>query len=137
MTQSGIVKKILSARRALVEVARPTACGQTCAACGMCVSAGQSLTTEADNPMSASVGDRVTISSETGRILGLAALVYLLPIVSLLLGALLPPAGTVGPVVGALGGLTVGLLVVWTVSRLMRRQVRVVITSIETGKQRG
>ncbi len=95
MTQSGTVVRLLDDRTAEVAVRRSGACGESCASCTVCVS--PSLFVKAQNGARALPGDVVELESQTGQTLGLAALVYLLPVV-LLLGGLL-----IGPIAGAAG----------------------------------
>lgn len=88
MTQSGIVTALLPDGRASVSVERQTACGGNCASCGGC-SYKNVLTTIAENRVGALVGDRITLRSRTKGVIGAAALVYLLPILTFLFGYLL------------------------------------------------
>ena len=73
---------------AVVETERLSACegchkmqeGQSCSVCSL-MNGNRSLRTRAQNPLGAKVGDLVSIESESTRILGYAALVFLLPLV--------------------------------------------------------
>ncbi len=73
--------------RAKVESERLSACegchkateGEGCSVCSL-MGANRTISTEAYNPLGAKVGDIVMIESATGRILGYAALVFLLPL---------------------------------------------------------
>ena len=85
MTQSGIVTALLPNDMASVSVERQTACGGNCASCGGC-SYKNVLTAVAENSFGAKVGDKVTLRSRTKGVIGAAALVYLLPIVTFLIG---------------------------------------------------
>ena len=61
---------------------RRSACGHDCAKCGGCGGLEtQTLYVTAFNGVAAQVGDRVLLEGETGRVLGIAVLVYLLPVV--------------------------------------------------------
>ncbi len=88
MTQSGIVTALLPDGRASVSVERQTACGGNCASCGGCAYKNV-LTAIAENRVGARVGDRITLRSRTEGVIGAAALVYLLPILTFLVGYLL------------------------------------------------
>lgn len=88
MTQNGIVTELLPDGRAAVCVERQTACGGNCASCGGC-SYKNILTAIAENSFGAKVGDKVTLRSSTSGVIGAAALVYLLPILTFLIGYLL------------------------------------------------
>ena len=85
MTQSGIVTALLPNDMASVSVERQTACGGNCASCGGC-SYKNVLTAVAENSFGAKVGDKVTLRSRTKGVIGAAALVYLLPILTFLIG---------------------------------------------------
>ena len=82
MTQQGTIKKLLPDGMAEIEVTRRSACGHDCAKCGGCGGLEtQTLYVTARNRAKADVGERVLIEGETGQVLGLAVLVYVLPIV--------------------------------------------------------
>lgn len=83
MTQNGVVTKILSDQMAEVVVQRGTACGGNCGGnCGSCEACAYDarIVVSAANTIHAGPGDRVVISSQTSRILGTAALIYLMPL---------------------------------------------------------
>lgn len=87
MTQQGIIKKLLPGGRAEVEVTRRSACGHDCAKCGGCGGLEtQTLYVTARNHTDAGIGDRVLLEGESGHLLGLAALVYMLPLVLFVIG---------------------------------------------------
>lgn len=86
MTQSGIVIGLLPDGMAQVNVERGTACGGNCASCGGTCSFKNILTATAVNRAGAEVGDKVTIQSRSSKIIGAAAMVYLLPILAFLIG---------------------------------------------------
>lgn len=91
MTQSGIVTALLPDGMASVSVQRQTACGGNCASCGGC-SYKNVLTAVAENRFGAKVGDKVTLQSRTKGVIGAAVLVYLLPILTFLIGYLIAAA---------------------------------------------
>ncbi|MBO5306360.1 MAG: SoxR reducing system RseC family protein [Clostridia bacterium] len=74
--------------RAVVEVERQTACdgchknkdGSGCSICSL-TGASKKFEATALNQIGASVGDKVTVTTKTERVLGYAALVFLLPLV--------------------------------------------------------
>ena len=104
MTQQGTIKKLLPGGRAEVEVTRRSACGHDCAKCGGCGGLEtQTLYVTARNHTDADVGDRVLIEGESGRVLGLAALVYMLPLVLFFIGYAIGNAAG-GGAAGALAG---------------------------------
>jgi len=85
MTQNGVVTKLLDRGRAMVAVERTTACGGNCGGCEACVFDAR-LFVEAENAICAKPGEQVVLESETKRVLGAAALVYLLPVAMFFLG---------------------------------------------------
>lgn len=78
--------------RATVEVVRSSACegchkateGEGCSVCSL-MGGDRKFRAEAENPVGAKVGDRVTVESATGRVLWYSALVFGLPILATLL----------------------------------------------------
>lgn len=82
MTQTATVKRIISTKRAEITVRRPSACGHKCSdctGCKTCVNA--ELTALAENALGAVPGDVVTVESSTAQVLGIAAVVYLVPLI--------------------------------------------------------
>ncbi len=108
MTQQGTIKKLLPGGMAEIEVTRRSACGHDCAKCGGCGGLEtQTLYVTARNRAQAQVGERVLIEGETGQVLGLAVLVYVLPIVLFFVGyalgsVLLPETAAAGAAGGGL-----------------------------------
>ena len=63
-------------------VVRDTACGHDCASCGGCESDGErEVLALAENEAGARPGDTVLVESASSRVLGIAAVVYLVPFV--------------------------------------------------------
>ncbi|MDR3207720.1 MAG: SoxR reducing system RseC family protein, partial [Oscillospiraceae bacterium] len=79
MTQTAVVREVLPGGLAAVEVRRTSACGEACGACGLCGEAPPMRVT-ARNLLGAAAGDLVTLSTDGRRVLGLASVVYLLPL---------------------------------------------------------
>ena len=110
MTQQGTIKKLLPGGRAEVEVTRRSACGHDCAKCGGCGGLEtQTLYVTARNHTDAGIGDRVLIEGETGRVLGLAALVYMLPLVLFFIGYAIGNAAGGGASGALVGGVLFAL----------------------------
>ncbi|MBO4854562.1 MAG: SoxR reducing system RseC family protein [Oscillospiraceae bacterium] len=86
MTQVATVEEILSGDLVRICVARKTACGHDCEQCAGCGVTGAAVCVQARNPVGAVPGQKVLVQSGTGKVLGVAALVYLLPLVGFLLG---------------------------------------------------
>lgn len=83
MTQNAVVKHLTGDGWAEIEVQRVSACGHDCSQCGGgCAELTRSgpVRALARNPLDAQPGDRVVVESSSARILGYAALVYLLPL---------------------------------------------------------
>ena len=89
MTQTGVIQEVREDGFALVRITQRTACGHSCEDCGGCAAGSRELSIRARNPLEARKGDLVTVSSQTGRVLGAAALVYSLPMGLMLAAALL------------------------------------------------
>ena len=83
MTTTGEVRET-SGELAKVRVYRSSSCGENCASCKGC--AGRKpIEIWAENPVGARPGDQVTVESSSARVLSLAALLYLLPLVTAVL----------------------------------------------------
>lgn len=126
MTQQGTIKKILPGGMAEIEVVRRSACGHDCAKCGGCGGLEtQTLYVTARNRAQAQVGERVLIEGETRKVLGLAVLVYMLPIalffLSYALGAVLGLSEGLSSLCGC-AGFSAGILAAVLYSRKMRKK---------------
>lgn len=123
MTQTATVTALPASAGGLVEltIARQTACGHSCENCGGCGVSAPRLVIHASSDIPLALGDRVEVSSDN-RVLGVAALVYTLPVVLFLLGYLLPAALPEGAryLCGGLGFL-LGILGAVACDRRMRR----------------
>lgn len=86
MTQIATVEKNLGAGYAEISVPRKSACGHDCEECAGCGMTGASIKARAKNDIDARPGDKVVVESSTRKILGVVALVYVLPVVLFLLG---------------------------------------------------
>ena len=88
MTQIATVTALPGPGTAEVTVARQTACGHDCESCAGCGTRSAEVVIRASTAIPVAVGDRVEVYS-SGRVLGVAALVYLGPVALFLLGYLL------------------------------------------------
>lgn len=91
MTQIAKVKRILGTGLAEVAVKRVSACAHDCSKCasgGCMMMEHPDLTVKAYNTQDAQVGDLVMVESSSKQILGLAAVVYLLPFALFFIGYL-------------------------------------------------
>lgn len=86
MTQIATVEEVLDNGWAVIAVARQTACGHDCENCAGCGAQAGTVRATAQDAVGVAVGDKVEVTSDNRRILGVAALVYLLPVVTFLLG---------------------------------------------------
>lgn len=131
--QLALVEKLNGDRTAQVSVRRVSACGHDCASCGAC-GAAPTLSVTAQNPLGARVGDLVRLETGSGRILGLTALTYLLPLLAFFLGyglGALLFSGETGRLVCAGAGFLLGLFVPFLVSHRLGGRVVYTITSVE------
>lgn len=125
------VKSVDKSGHCTVWVRRSSACSGSCASCGGCE--GGAVTAEAENLCGAKPGELVEVEGDTKKLLGGAAILYLLPA---LLGIALMLVGygvfgETGAGVGLAIGLFAGLAAAAIVSRRRRtrhllRAVRVV-----------
>ena len=86
MTQIATVEKLLPGGYAEISVPRKSACGHDCEECAGCGMTGAAIRARAKNDAGAQPGDKVVVESSTKKLLGVAALVYLLPVLGFLLG---------------------------------------------------
>ena len=86
MTQIATVEKIIDPTHVKIAVPRKSACGHDCEECAGCGMTGAPIYATAENRVGASVGDKVVVEGSTKKLLGIVALVYLVPIVLFLLG---------------------------------------------------
>lgn len=111
MRSKATVKRLLPHGRAEVSVVRESACSGDCHHCAGCGAVRQTLTVQAENPISAQPGSLVYVESSGKTVLRAAALVYVLPLALFLAGYLTADAllhrgafwcGAVGFVLGLL-----------------------------------
>lgn len=133
MTQEATVSEILEDGYAMVSVKRQSACGGNCKSCGACMYS-RTLVVKAKNSVCADVGDEVVIKSKSSDVLGLAALVYLLPLVTLfagyMLGGLAAQSEAV-PIIGGLLGLCLGVALTVFISKRRKTNDTVGVEIIE------
>ena len=94
MTQIATVEKLLPGGYAEISVPRKTACGHDCEECAGCGMTGAAIRARAKNDPGAAVGQKVVVESSTKKLLGVVALVYVLPVVCFLLGYFLSEGRT-------------------------------------------
>lgn len=86
MTQIATVEEILSGGYATISVPRKSACGHDCEECAGCGMTGAAIKAKAKNVIGAQPGQKVIVESSTQKLLGVVALVYLLPVLFFLMG---------------------------------------------------
>ena len=124
MEQQAQVIRIVSDATARVAVKRKSACSGDCHTCHGCPHPDEIVMVDADNPVGAQKGDAVIVRSDTGRVLKLAAMLYLMPLVLFFLGYFLVPGG-IGLRMGAGGAaFAVGIAICVFVSRSMKKNDR-------------
>lgn len=125
MTQIATVKRILNAGYAEISVSRQSACAHDCAECAGCGVTGREIQARASNPIGAEPGDRVVVQSDSKKLLGVAAAVYLLPMALLVAAycaaALIAPPG-IWRGLSAAAGFAAGLLPAIRCDRRIRAQ---------------
>ena len=122
MTQTAMVTAVPGPGIVEVTVARQTACGHDCEHCAGCGAAPGSITVSAVTELDLAPGDLVELYSRSSRILPIAALIYLGPVVLFLAGYLLP-VGVSAWGRGLLGGVgfALGIVLAIAVDRWFRR----------------
>lgn len=138
MTQKAFVKKLLPGGKVEIVVHRQSACSHNCAECAGCGSMihQDNVTAVAEDPLGSHVGQTVTVESSTGKVLSLAALIYLLPFVGLFAAYLL--LGRCSEGVAALGAVGTFLVVLLGVciplDRYLKRHKSVTFRVIALGE---
>ena len=93
MKQIATVLRLIDPDTAEVAVVRQSACAHDCSECAGCGAKPTSITVQAACEVSVAPGDQVELYSDN-RVLGYAALVYLVPLVLFLIGYIAVPAPT-------------------------------------------
>jgi sigma-E factor negative regulatory protein RseC len=140
----GIVLKNESTRYALVVTDRKGACGgcqSTPHGCRSCLTSAK-MESRAANPVGARPGDLVTVHLSSGNLYAGAAILYLLPVVGVLLGAFLGLWASAlygfGEAIGSIGGAAAGLclgfaaVIVLDRTSIVRRRIMPTITGVVT-----
>ncbi len=122
MTQTATVAAVQGPGVVRVTVARQSACSHDCSTCAGCGAVPGSITVLAKTDLDLTPGDLVELYSRSSRILPIAALVYLGPVLLFLMGYLLPQ-GVSEAGRGLLGGIgfVMGLALAVLADRRLRR----------------
>ena len=125
MTQTATVQKVFPDGMAEIAVPRKSACGHDCEECAGCGVTGTAVSAQARNPIGAVPGDKVVVESSSKTVLGIIAIVYLIPVVLFLLGyflteKLLPTEGL--RYAAAIFAFLLGLIPAVVYDRRMKKQ---------------
>ncbi len=113
----------------LVELKRESACGGNCHSCGGCASPDEMHVAKAVNGIGANPGDMVVVETRGSVIFGIAALVYLLPVLLLFAGyivAELIAGNSVLSGIFSAVGFIVGIIVIVVVGRRRKDNIDLV-----------
>lgn len=124
MTQIATVERLLAGDYAVISVPRKSACGHDCEECAGCGVTGAAVQARAANPIGAKPGQKVVVQSDTQKMLGIVALVYLTPVVLFLAGYFATIAVASEPIRYLAGGIgfVLGILLAVAYDRRLRRQ---------------
>ena len=118
MTQNAMVTKVLGDGRAYVSVKRQSACAKDCSECGSCAFTDiKPVSALAGNLAGAKEGDIVLIESKTKSIIGIAALVYLIPLALFFAGYGIASSFEASPMPYAALGAVAGWVIAWIYNR--------------------
>lgn len=122
MNQIATVLRMSGPDTAEVSVVRQSACAHECPECAGCGAQPSSITVQAKCEQEFLPGDKVELYSDN-RILGYAALVYLVPLVLFLTGyIILPHAGELLRILCGGAGFALGILFAVLCDRNVRRR---------------
>ena len=122
MQQKAIVKEITPQGNAVVAVERRSACSGDCDSCHGCAHQTEIVTVIAHNDAGAEQGDVVQVESETGRVLRLALLLYIMPMVLMIAGYMIPGVQGNLKVLTAFMGLAIGIGICVIYSAYMKKK---------------
>ena len=124
MTQIATVENLLAGGYATISVPRKSACGHDCEECAGCGVTGAAVRARAVNPIGAQPGQKVVVQSDSQKMLGIVAMVYLIPVVLFLLGYLGTMTLVSASAAGVVGGIgfVAGILIAVAYDRRLRRQ---------------
>ena len=121
MEQQAQVIRIVSETVARVAVKRKSACSGDCHTCHGCPHPDEIVMVDADNFVGAQKGDDVILRSDTKRVLKLAAMLYLMPLVLFFLGYFVMPGGETPRMIAGGAAFVVGSVICMFVSRSMKK----------------
>ncbi|MBO4929683.1 MAG: SoxR reducing system RseC family protein [Clostridia bacterium] len=121
MEQQAQVIRIVNENIARVAVKRKSACSGDCHTCHGCPHPDEIVMVDADNLVGAQKGDDVIVRSDTGRVLKLAAMLYLMPMILFFVGYFTMPGGEGARIACGAAAFVVGILICMYVSRSMKK----------------
>lgn len=122
MQQKAIVKELTPHGDAIVAVERRSACSGDCDSCHGCAHQTETVMVTAHNAAGAQPGDVVQVESETGRVLRLALLLYIMPMLLMIVGYMIPGVQGNWKVLTAFLGLAVGIGICVVYSAYMKKK---------------
>lgn len=136
MFQKAVVKKVIDARHAEIEVQRQGACSHDCEKCGGCGTPTERIRATAINQAGAEPGDIVTVEGSSKQILGMAAIVYAIPII--LFFALYAVCAALGvseglSILAGIAGFVIGILLAIGHNRRVKQSGKIVFTIVKKG----
>jgi sigma-E factor negative regulatory protein RseC len=136
MTQVATVEKLMNTDMAEIAVSRQSACAHDCAECAGCgIGCGAEaavIHAQARNLIGAQPGDQVVVESSTRKMLGIAGIVYLVPMILFLAGYGIGAYSMPGNFryLLAVAGFIVGILFALRYDRKIRRKGGISFTII-------
>lgn len=128
MEQIVRVRRICDNGQAEIIHFRESACSGDCHKCSGCGAQQETLIVRAENPIGAREGDFVTVSTDTGHVLSMAVVVYVIPMVLFFLGYALGYAlGVSGGIVGGIG-FAIGVVLIVLADRYYQKRKKTVYT---------
>ena len=128
MEQIVRIKQVLPDQKAEIFLVRESACSGDCHKCSGCGAAKETMSAVAENPIGAKTGDFVKVSSDTKQILGMAMLVYVMPLVLFFAGyALGDWMKGGGTLMGSLG-FVLGVILIVVGDRVVQKKNNTVYT---------
>lgn len=137
------VIEIRDEKHALVRTVRKSACSEchnqnskACTACDICFSP-DTLDAVAENSVGAKKGDRVIIEASSKDVISLAALVFIVPVITAVIGYIigyLCGAGEDISVLSAFIGFAFGVAVAFVTGKLLPKRDRIYIKEIIIGE---
>ncbi len=141
MLQQAKVVRIIDDNKAEISVVRASACGHDCESCPGCGMSSSPVNATAMNSIGAHVGDLVTVETDTTAVIGIAAVVYMLPLALFFMAYITCKAinftDAVSLILGAVG-FAAGVLCALVVNRCVDKNnsVDFKIISINSGEKK-